>query len=297
VRLEDEPQLARNWLWWGVACLEQGDQVEARKWLQQALDLYDELEDGIGIVDAEYELARLDIEETMPEEAERRLNRVLTLRQQHKDEKGIAAALYRFARLRHRQQDNGEASELAIQSAEKQGQIGDQLGRCKTLRLLVFIMIGLKQNEVAQQYARESLALAEALDDLGEIAMAKSGVASTCRILGEMEEANRLATESYAALERMGDRRSMTAVHFLQCLIKRSEEKYDEALLLAEECLDEFIRLKDDLHVAYCLVHQGDFYKIFGDRETAVQKWQAALEIAYKLNNQDMVEKINGRFP
>lgn len=296
VRLEDEPQLARNWLWWGQACLEQGDQVEARKWLQQALDLYDELEDGIGIADAEFELARLDIEQTLPEEAERRLNRVLILRQSQNDEKGIAAALYRFARLRHRQQNNGTASELAVQSAKKQQQIGDRLGRCKTLRLLVFIMIGLKQNEVAQQYAEESLALATELDDLGEIAMAKRGFAATYRILGRLDEANRLAEESYVSLERMGDRQSMTAVRFLQCLIKRSEEKYEEALPLAEECLVEFTRLKDDLHVAFCLVHQGDFYKIFGDKETAVQKWRAALEIAVRLEDQEMIEKINGRF-
>ncbi len=295
VRLEDEPQLARNWLWWGQACLEQGDQAEARKWLQQALDLYDELEDGIGIADAEFELARLDIEQTLPEEAERRLDRVLALRQIHNDEKGVAATLYRFARLRHRQQNNGTASELAIQSAAKQQQIGDQLGRCKTLRLLVFIMIGLKQNEVAQQYAEEALALAEVLDDLGEIAMAKRGLAATCRILGRLEEANRLAEESYASLERMGDRQAMTAVRFLQCLIKRSEEKYEEALLLAEECHDEFTRLQDHLHVAYCLVHQGDFHHIFGARETAVQKWQAALEIAKKLADQEMIDKINGR--
>ena len=94
----------------------------------------------------------------------------------------------------------------------------------------------------------------------------------------------------------MGDRQAMTAVRFLQCLIRRSEEKYDKALHLAEECLDEFTRLKDELHVAYCLVHQGDFHKIFGDRETAVQKWQSALEIAHRLDNQEMIGKINGRF-
>ncbi len=295
VRLEDEPQLARNWLWWGQACLEQGDQTEARKWLQQALDLYDELEDGIGIADTEYELARLDIEQTLPEEAERRLNRVLALRQAHNDEKGVAATLYRFARLWHRQQNNGTASELAIQSADKQQQIGDQLGRCKTLRLLVFIMIGLKQEEVARQYAEESLSLAEELDNLGEIAMAKRGLAAVYRILGRLEEANRLAEDSFASLERMGDRQAMTAVRFLQCLIKRSEGKYEEALPLAEECLEEFTRLKDEQHVAYCLVHEGDIYNIFGERETAVQKWHAALDIARMLDDQDMIGKINGR--
>lgn len=296
VRLEDEPRLARNWLWWGQACLEQGDQAEARKWLQQALDLFDELEDGIGIADTEFELARLDIEQTLPEDAERRLNRVLILRQAHEDEKGIAATLYRFARLRHRLQNNEMASKLAIESAERQQTVGDQLGRCRTLRLLVYIMIGLKQYEVAQQYAQDSLALAEALDDLGEVAMAKKGLASAYRVLNRLEEANQMAEESYTSLEKMGDRQAMTAVRFLQCLIKRSEKKFDEAMLLAEECLTEFTHLKDDLHVAYCLVHQGDFYKFSSDEATAVQKWQAALVIARRLQNQDLARKIDGRF-
>lgn len=296
VRLEDEPQLARNWLWWGQACLEQGDHVEARRWLQQALDLYDELEDGIGIADAEFELARLDIEQTMPAEAERRLNRVLALRQAHRDDQGTAATLYRLARLRHRQQNNETASTLALESAGKQQAIGDELGRCRTLRLLVFIMIGLKQYEMAHQYAEESLALAEALADLGEIAMAKKGLASVYRLLDRLEEANQMALESYASLERIGDRASMTAVRFLQCLIKRSEKKYEEALSLAEECLVEFTRLKDELHVAFCLIHQGDFHQFLGDMETAVQKWQVALALAHKMENQTLVNKINGRF-
>ncbi|MCB9010063.1 MAG: tetratricopeptide repeat protein [Ardenticatenaceae bacterium] len=297
IRLEDEPLLARNWLWWGQACLEQGDQAEARKWLQQALDLYDELEDGIGIADAEFELARLDIEQTLPQEAERRLNRVLALRQAQADEKGTAAALYRKARLRHRQQAEENAHELALESVARQQAIGDDLGRCRTLRLLVYIMIGLKQNELALQFAEESLALAEALDDLGEIAMAKKGLASSYHMLNRLEEASQLALESYATLERMADRQSMTAVRFLQCLIKRAEGKFNEAMSLAEECLVEFSHLKDDLHVAFCLTHQGDFHKQWGDMETAVQKWRAALAIAQKMGNDKVAEKINGRIP
>ena len=295
VRLEDERQLASNWLWWGQACLEQGDQDEARKWLQQALDLYDELEDGIGIADAEYELARLDIEQTLNEEAEQRLNRVLMLRQEQADVQGTAAALSRFARLRHRQQDNEAAQAFALEAVDRQQAIGDVLGHCKTLRLLVFIMIGLKQHQVACLYAEESLALAHRLDDLGEIAMAKKGLAAVCRVLGRLEEANALAAASYTALEKMGDRQSMTAVRFLQCLIKRSEGNYGEAMLLVKECLSEFASFKDELHVAYCLTHQGDFYQFSGDKQTAVQKWQAALQLAQKLDNAELAGKINGR--
>jgi tetratricopeptide (TPR) repeat protein len=295
VRLEDEPQLARNWLWWGLACLEQGDQTEARKWLQQALDLYDELEDDIGIADAEFELARLDIDQTLSEEAERRLNRVLTLRKAHEDEKGIAATLYRFARLRHRQYDNKMARELALKAAEKQQAIGDHLGRCRTLRLLVFIMDGLEQYDAAQQYAHESLALAKELEDLGEIAMAKRGLAWTYRSLNYLNEAYQLAEESYASLERMGDRQSMMLVRYLQLLIRRSEENYEEALRLVEECLTEFTYLKDELHVAYCLIHQGDFHKFLDDWETAVQKWQAALSVAQRVDNQELIEKLKDR--
>lgn len=295
LRLEDEPQLALNWLWWGQACLEQGDQDEARKWLQQALDLYDELADGIGVANAEYELARIDIQQALHAEAERRLNRVLALRQEQDDVPGTAAALYRFARLHHRQLDDEAAKELALAAAEKQQAIDDPLGRCRTLRLLVFIMIALKQFELAHQYAVESLELAQELNDLGEIAMAQKGLASVFRVMNRLEEANAMAEESYASLRRMGDRQSMTAVRFLQCLIKRSEEKFDEARQLAEECLLAFIHLKDDLHVAYCLTHLGDFHKLFGELETAVHKWREALQFAQKLNNQTLVKKINER--
>ena len=295
IRLEDEPQLAKNWLWWGQACLEQGDQAEARKWLQKALDLYDELEDGIGIAAAEFDLARLDIDQTLNDEAEQRLNRVLALRLEQADVQGEAETLARIAKLRHRQDDNKAAQSLALDAAGKQQAVGDEQGRCKTLRLLVFIMIGLKQHEVAYLYAEESLTVAQALHDLGEIAMAKKGLAAVCRVQGRLDEANAFAAESYAALEKMGDRSSMTAVRFLQCLIKRSEDRFDEALLLAEECLVEFARLKDELHVAYCLTHQGDFYQSFSQLEIAVQKWQDALLIARKLGNANLAGKINGR--
>lgn len=295
VRLEDDLQLAHNWLWWGRACLEQGDQEEARNWLQQALDLYDELENGIGIADAQFELARLDIQQALTVEAERRLNQVLTLRQEQVDEKGTAATYSRFARLRHRQGDDEAAKDFARQAAQMQQTADDPSGRCKTLRLLVFIMIGLNQFELARQYAEESLELAKQLDDLGEIAMAYYGLAGAYRRLDLLEEADAAANESYASLVKMGDRQSMVAVRFLQCLIKRSEDKFNEAMLLAEECLAEFTRLKDALHMAYCLTHLGDFHKSFGELETAVQKWQSALAIAQKLDNHDLVAKINGR--
>jgi tetratricopeptide (TPR) repeat protein len=157
------------------------------------------------------------------------------------------------------------------------------------LRLLVFIMIGQEQPELAREYAEESLALAEKLENLGENAMAKRGLASVYHRLNRLEEANQLAEESYASLERMGDRQAMTAVRFVQLLIKRSEEKYEEALSLAEACLMEYKRLKDDFYVAYCLGHQGDIYNFLGDRTTAVQKWQASLEVAKKIGNQDLI--------
>ena len=295
VRLESDPRLAQNWLWWGQACLEQGDQAEARKWLQKALDLYNELEDGIGIANAEYELARIDIDQMLLDEAGRRLERALALRQTEGDEQGAAATLSRYAKLRHRQGDNEAARVFALEAVSRQQAVGDEPGRCKTLRFLVFIMIGLGQLEMAHQYGEESLALAQKLDDLGEIAMAKKGLATVLRRLKRLKEANQLAEESYGSLLRMGDAQSMAAVRFLQCLIKRSEENYEDAFALAEESLAEFTRLKDELHVAYCLTHLGDFYEIFGDWETAVQKWQAALRIAHELSNDDVVGKINGR--
>lgn len=295
VRLEAEPELAQNWLWWGQACLEQGDQDEARKWLQQALDLYDELQDGIGVADAEYELARLDIEQTLHEAAEQRLDRVLQLRQTHDDATGKAAALSRFARLRHRQHRHEEAQRLALEAVEIQQAVGDQTGHCKTLRLLVFIMIGLRQYEVASLYAEESLARAQALADLGEIAMAQKGLATVYRRLNRLAEANALAEESYTSLERMGDHQSMTAVRFLQCLIKRSEEKFAEALPLAEACLAAFRHLKDELHVVYCLIHLGDFHEKLEAAKTAVQNWQEALPVAQKLENHYLIDEINGR--
>lgn len=294
IRLEDGPQLAQNWLWWGQACLEQGDHDEARRWLQQALDLYDELADGIGVANAEYELARIDIQQTLHEEAEARLNRVLTIRQENDDEAGAAAALYRFARLRHRQGQDGAARQLAEDAAARQ-HAADSLGRCRTIRLLVFIMIALNQHDAACEYAVESLQLAETLEDLGEIAMAKRGVASVYRILGRYTEANTMAEESYASLVRMGDRQSAAEVRFLQCLIKRSEQNFAEAMQLAEECLAIFTRQKDDLHRTYCLTHLGDFYQHFGDRGTAVQKWQEARQIALGLNNGGVLGKIDER--
>ncbi|WP_420644226.1 AfsR/SARP family transcriptional regulator [Candidatus Leptofilum sp.] len=294
-RLEEDTLLARNWLWWGQACLEQGDQTEARNWLQKALDLYDELEDGIGIADAEFELARLDIDQTLPEAAERRLNRVLALRREQNDDSGIAATKYRFARLWHRQLNEEKAKQEAEAALARQKAVGDELGRCRTLRLLVFIMIGLNQYDVAYSYAGEALALAYKLEDLGEIALAQKGMATAYRRLGQLEAASQAAAESFAALERMGDRRSMNDVRFLQCLIKRSEGKFQEAMLLAEECQREFSRLKDTLHVTYCLIHRGDFNKELGVLQTAVHHWQDALALAKKIGNETLIQKINDR--
>ena len=295
VRLEEDALLARNWLWWGQACLEQGDQSEARKWLQQALDLYDELEDGIGIADAEFELARLDIDQTLPKDAERRLNRVLALREEQNDAWGIAAAQYRFARLWHRQLDQVKARQVAEAALAGQQAIGDQLGHCRTLRLLVFIMIALNQHEVALTYAHESLALAKQVEDLGEIAMAQKGVASAYRRLGQLARANEMAAESIETLMQIGDLRSINDVRFLQCLIKRSEGKYQEAILLAETCLREFAQFQDYQHMIYCCIHLGDFYEMLGEVQTAVSHWQEALQLAQTHQYQPLIVKINGR--
>lgn len=295
VRLEDEPQLAQNWLWWGQACLEQGDVDEGRRWLQQALNLYDELADGAGVANAEYELARIDIQQTLHEEAEARLNRVLALRQAHNDELGRAAALYRLARLRHRQGNDEAARALAEDAATRQRAAVDSLGHCRTLRLLVFILIPLNQLDLAQEYAEGSLRLAQSLQDLGEIAMAQKGLAFVYRLLDRFDEAHALANQSQASLVRMGDRQSAAEVCFLRCLIFRSEGKIAEAMQLIEECLAAFTRLNDALHMTYCLIHLGDFYNIFEDRATAVQKWHEARQIALGLNNDFVLSKIDER--
>lgn len=295
IRQEDEPQLAQNWLWWGQACLEQGDHEEARGWLQKALDLYDELADGAGVANAEYELARIDIQQTLHAEAETRLNRVLALRQAHNDDPGTAAALYRLARLRHRQGNDEAARVLAEDAAARQRAAEVPLGHCRSLRLLVFIMLALDQLELAEEYAEASLRLAHSLEDLGEIAMAQKGVAYVYRLLGRYEEAQALAKESQASLAQMGDRQSAAEVGFLRGLIFRSEGKIAEAMQLIEECLVAFTRLNDTLHRTYCLVHLGDFYNMFEDRATAVQKWEEAKELALGLNNAAVLAKIEQR--
>ncbi|GJM40731.1 MAG: hypothetical protein DHS20C20_10130 [Ardenticatenaceae bacterium] len=295
IRLEEDSLLARNWLWWGQACLEQGDQTEAREWLQKALNLYDELEDGVGIADAEFDLARLDIDQSLPAEAERRLDRVMLFRQQHQDVRGIAATNYRLARLWHRQLKDEKAQKFAKEALADHKKANDQVDRCRTLRLLVFIMIGLNQHEIAFLYAEESLALAQQLEDLGEIAMAQKGMASAYRRLKQFDLASQMAAASMKTLEKMGDRRSINDVRFLQCLILRSQGKFQEALPLAKECLREFTKFQDFLHMVYCFIHVGDFYKEFGEVQTAVYYWQDGLAIANAKAYAPLIEKINER--
>ena len=125
--------------------------------------------------------------------------------------------------------------------------------------------------------------------------MAQKGAAFVYRLRGRFAEAHALATESQASLVQMGDRQSAAEVCFLRCLILRSEEKFAEAMQLTEECLAAFTRLKDTLHMTYCLVHIGDFYELLGDRQTAVQKWEEAKQLALGLNNATVLAKIEQR--
>jgi predicted ATPase/DNA-binding SARP family transcriptional activator len=138
---DDDRALAGYLRRWGEACIEQGDYPEARQQLQASWQLCVSADNKQGMADAQYALARIALETSQHAEAEDLLNRCLNIRRQIEDRTGISKVLYRQAWLNYDFRRITVAEEQARQALALQEQLNAEHDRLMTLHLLADICL------------------------------------------------------------------------------------------------------------------------------------------------------------
>ncbi len=292
---DEEEAIARNLLRWGLVCVEQNAYDEAEKHLTLSLRHYYHLEEGAGIADAQFWLARINSERNRYETAFAMFRESLSIRQQLGDKTGIAAILYHQAAIHYAQNAMQEANDLAQEALLLQRGANAPRDSIPTLRLLAHIAVRNGATESALQYAEMACSLSTDLDDRGELAGSLYTLTSIYRRRGDLEKAYHHAERCLTLFRQLGIQRQEGMLLHQMSLINYHRQMYDDAVALELHSIKILRSVNHELGCAYSLRHLGDLHQTLGEPDMAKAAWQEALDIGLELQNQAISDSLEQR--
>ena len=294
--LGDDASHAQILLWWGTVCVEQNSYEEAQELLSASLILAYDLEEGAGIADAQYQLARLATEQCRYEEAERALTECEEIRHHLADPLKLAELYFGRAWLCFDHgPDYAAAETFAKQALRIQEAAGTKEQRAQTLYLLAQIATEQKQFDRALAYAEKSRMLCELCHSKGDLAAVLYVLVIIHRSLKNHAAAQEYAQQSLELLQHLGIQRIEGMVLRQLSLIYKELQGFEQALTLAEKSYQIFHTLADNLGIAYALRNIGDLYALQNNRTLAKRTWLEVKAIADELQHQYLLESVHDR--
>ncbi|MBP7998353.1 MAG: hypothetical protein KA314_02990 [Chloroflexi bacterium] len=294
-------QQANALLHWGRACLEQGDNTEARTLLQQSLHLYQTITDKVGLAQCQVWLAHAYLERITDKQDFATVIHLLqssqTIYQQLSYPAHEAEAIQGQARAHYFMADYAQARALAEQALDKQRLCHNKHGELITLRLLSQIALApeLSNRHLSATYRWQALTLSENLQDQGEIAVSLGMVAEIHLEQGHLDEAMALLTQSLAILQRIGARRNIALNLSRQSIVQEKRNQPKTALRLGLESLTLCQSLQDPILTASLQIQVGDLYWQMNDPAQARAHWQQGLHLVQPLQHQGYLETFRQR--
>jgi non-specific serine/threonine protein kinase len=225
----------------GQLAFRQGDFDYERQLHEEALLLFQQAEDEIGIAHTLNYLATNDMERGQYESAERRLEQALEISRNANDELGTANTLARLGSLAWDHDNDADAS----------------------------------------RYHGESLRIYRKLDMPLSIAFESLRVGDAERMLDNVEVACTHYQETLSIAKSLGHRGLVGASLKSLGLLASKQGEYEQARLYHEEALQIFRELGDKVHTAFALSHLGFVAQKLGEYSRAMAYFSPYLQIMY----------------
>ncbi len=230
----------------GVLAFRQGDLEQARVSHEEALFLFQQAEEDVGVAASMQLLASIEMDQGRYAIAQQRLENSLSLYRTMNHEHGIAHSLSRLGTL-----------------AWDQDRFDD-----------------------ACQYHRESLRIYQGLGIQLSIAFESLAVGDAERMLGNVTAARMHYDECLKIAQIMEHKGLVGAVHKSLGLLTFKQGDYEQARHYGEKALHIFRELGDKIHTGFALSHLGDVAHKFGENNQALsylgEYLQIMVEVGYK---------------
>jgi len=286
---------------WGRACLEQGDNTEARNFFNQCLHLYQNQNEPLGLARCQVWLAHSLLEGITSSNDIEAIIRLLrsseSLYRQLQNEQGEAEAIQGQARAYYFMADYAKAKIFAEQALEKQRACQDKRGELVTLRLLsqVALVPESRDWQLSATCRWQALAISEALQDEGEIAVSLGMVAEIHLRQDNLDEAMIALTKSLAILQRIGAQRNIALNLLRQSVVREKQHQLNIALHLGLESLALCQVMQDPILTASLQLRVGDLYWAMRQAALAHRHWQEGLQLVQPLQHQGYLETFRQR--
>ena len=295
--LKDNKKLADNYFRWGYACAEQGGFDEAKELFNDALNIYIQQNNQLGIANVYSNLARIAVDQSQYNDANQFLDLSLKLREEFNDTIGLAKDIEMQARVLHRQWKYEEAHEIIQKALSMHEMASNKLGIVEAIRLLINIELALYQKhqhslDPLETYCYKILDICRELRDQGQLAVTLYSLSSVKVAQGNLEGANNDALESLSLLESIGDRRSQALVLGHIARIKYLQGDLEAAIEAGSASLPLLESLGDQAEMAIALYNIGFWRNYLGQYNQAVAAWTKTLEIAEYIEHKGLVDKV-----
>ena len=295
-QLDDKEQKALVLLRWGEAALEQNDYVEAETHLQASLTNYMYLEEGEGIAQVQYLLARISIDQNQFQKANRLLKDSEQVLRTMSLENKLGDILFQQGVIAYSDGFNLEAAnELFDQALHYYQLVDDVVGEIEVLRLKAHVAQRRKEFESAETLILQAKRLSEQLNDRGQIASNLFTLMGIYFDQGKLDLAKETAEASLNLFRITGSTRMEGLILRQLSQISQNQEDYEVALDLGLQSLEIFKRLDIKLSQAFTYNYLGRLYKLVGEAEKAQEMWQAAFRLATELDHQALIDFVKNQ--
>ncbi|HSM55616.1 MAG TPA: tetratricopeptide repeat protein [Candidatus Sulfomarinibacteraceae bacterium] len=193
---------------------------------------------------------------------------------------GMAAALNTLAQVARRQGEFGEAQEACRRGLQIRRELGDLKGVASSLNILGLILAETGEFEEAQEALQESVSLSRRLDNRTGVSNALANLVQVAFQLGDKEAARRYAEEGLDAYRELGDRWGVAiSLNNLGCLADERGDLTEARRLFQESvAIYRDVGVRSGLSTA--LGNLGDAYVLLGQLDEAAASLCEALQVA-----------------
>ncbi|MCB9433963.1 MAG: hypothetical protein H6668_18495 [Ardenticatenaceae bacterium] len=291
--LQDELALGRILLRLAEIETELNDYAAAETHLTEAMGILMRQEDGSRIAQVHYLNGRIKTEQGSAEQALTLLQTAKSIFQDEADWLGVAKNLNLIALCQLTYTGDLQAAHTNLsQSVALQRQLDPSETYVEALRYLGRINGLFEAYEEAESCLLEATQISQNMQDMGEYAAVLFDRIVLCRRRNQLDDALRLANSCLEQFQKLGSLRWQALVKTQLAILHQAKEALTIALPLFEESLDIFTELGDRYEQAYGYYYLYKLHSEMGQLAQSTHAKRRAIQINADLNDPQLAKRL-----